>query len=250
MARYKTEEEVISAVRAFGKTVFDIASNFEKSVDAIREGNNKIKRPKEEKKMETISWRDLAAVDCRFDAVMKFMEVYGDTNVNIKDAYHWLIKQEPCWLEWVKQNESGKVPKKWIDYIAEQEKPPCEACVNLDIKSEKYGCGKAGVKVGCCYNTGWHYFNEKPKRTVEEIIEDRSVFLTEGVFPMQFTGVSRIDWTLSADYLALAANNFAEMWEMLKKLADESGKTMGLIGPSKVRGLVGKIEKDAAEMGD
>jgi hypothetical protein len=47
------------------------------------------------------------------------------------------MKQPDCWLEWVKQNKSGKVPQKWIDYIAEREKP-CEGCKHVDETDRCY----------------------------------------------------------------------------------------------------------------
>jgi hypothetical protein len=201
-------------------------------------------QPKEDK-METISYRDLVLAGAPDDAFRRWFNLYGMDDIPIDGAYDWLNIQADCYMRWVKDNP-GKVPESWIKYIEEQEKPPpCESCANPDVSGYCY----RKEENGCGYKSKWHLFREKPKRTVEEII-NQSAINAFCVSPDDFLAAWPNEY--QRDALALAANNFAKdreaMEEAVKQLKESCLDPIGAKALCILMDRLADHDKQAAEM--
>jgi hypothetical protein len=179
--------------------------------------------------METISWRDLAAADVPVEAFRRWFNMYGGDDIPIDDAYNWLNIQADCYMRWVKANKSGKVPQEWIDYIAEQEKP--KRTVEEIVKWGKRYAGEFNVAEN----------SYKPDMCSHALRRNAGWF-------------AKVNGKEKADYLALAANNFADdrkaMEEAVKQLKESC---LDPIGAKALYILMDRLtahDKQAAEMGD
>lgn len=173
----------------------------------------------EKKKMDNvvIDWTDLVAAGCPPVAIIKWWDsdtpMSYTTGRSYENAYGWLKRQAPCWLKWIGKNKSGKVPPGWIDYIEAR---------------------------------------QKPKRTVEEIIEKVQ---KQKWFAASSGFVAGIPDVKVRQGIALSANMFPDdrkaMKEAVKILGDPHRDIINV--QNVIRLLSDRLDaadKQAAEMGD